>query len=58
MALTDGTRPVKVILAMELQALAEERYGMLLPSATDGAVVVERVSDYSVRRLVGAVGFV
>ena len=57
MVLTDGTRPVKVILAMELQALAEERYGMRLPSATDGAVV-ERVSDYPVRRLVGAVGFV
>jgi hypothetical protein len=55
--LTDGNRPVKVILAMELQALAEERYGMLLPSATDGAVV-ERVSEYPVRRLVGAVGFV
>jgi hypothetical protein len=56
-ALTDGTRPVKVILAMELQALAEERYGMRLPSATDGAVV-ETVSDFPVRRLIGAVGFV
>src|SRR3954447_22026149 len=58
-ALTDQTRPVKGILAMAPQALAEERDGLLLPTATaaeDG--VVEGLIVYPVGILAEAVGFV
>jgi magnesium chelatase family protein len=56
-ALTDETRPVKGILAMALQALAEERDGLLLPTATAAEdAVVEGVIVYPVGSLAEAVG--
>jgi len=51
-ALSDEARPVKGILATALQAVAEYRYGLLVPSANaDEAAVVEGVRVYPVGKL-------
>src|SRR4051794_29651477 len=58
-ALTDQTRPVKGILAMAPLALAEERDGLLLPTAAAAEdAAVEGLIVYPVGSLAEAVGFV
>ncbi len=58
LALTGETRPVKGILAMALQALAERRDGLLVPAANAAeAAVVEGLNVFPVGSLAQAVGF-
>ena len=58
LALTGETRPIKGILAMALQAVAEGRDGMLVPTANASeAAVVEGLNVYPVGSLAEAVGF-
>src|SRR3974390_902494 len=58
LALTGDTRPIKGILAMALQAVAEGRDGLLVPVANASeAAVVEGLNVYPVGSLAEAVGF-
>ena len=58
LALTGETRPVKGILAMALQAVAEGRDGLLVPTANASeAAVVEGLNVFPVGSLAEAVGF-
>src|SRR5271157_496494 len=58
LALTGETRPVKGVLAMALQAVAEGRHGLLVPTANAAeAAVVEGLNVYPVGSLAEAVGF-
>jgi magnesium chelatase family protein len=58
LALTGETRPIKGILAMALQAAAEKRAGILVPSANaQEAAVVEGINVYPIGSLAEAVGF-
>ena len=58
LALTGETRPIKGVLAMALQAAAEKRAGILVPSANaQEAAVVEGLNVYPVGSLAEAVGF-
>ena len=58
LALTGETRPVKGILAMALQAVAEDRDGLLVPRANAAeAAVVEGLNVYPIGNLTEAVGF-
>jgi magnesium chelatase family protein len=58
LALTGETRPVKGILSMAIQAVAEGRDGILVPTANAAeAAVVEGLSVYPVGSLAEAVGF-
>src|SRR5262245_16705740 len=58
LALTGETRPIEGVLAVALQAAAEQHDGLLVPSA-DGpeAAVVEGLNVYPVGSLAEAVGF-
>jgi magnesium chelatase family protein len=58
LALTGETRPIKGVLAMALQAAAEKRDGILVPSGNgQEAAVVEGINVYPVGSLAQAVGF-
>ena len=58
LALTGETRPIKGALAMALNAKAEGRQGLLVPTANAGeAAVVEGLDVYPVGSLAEAVGF-
>jgi magnesium chelatase family protein len=58
LALTGETRPVKGVLAMALQAAAEQRDGLLVPAANAAeAAVVEGLNVYPIGSLAEAVGF-
>ncbi len=58
LVLTGETRPVKGVLAMALQAVAEKRDGLLVPSANAAeAAVVEGLNVYPIGSLAEAVGF-
>src|SRR5271154_4776882 len=58
LALTGETRPIKGVLAMALQAAAEKRAGLLVPTANAlEAAVVEGLNVYPVASLAEAVGF-
>ena len=58
LALTGETRPIKGVLAMALQAAAEGRDGLLVPTANAAeAAVVEGLNVYPVGSLAEAVGF-
>jgi magnesium chelatase family protein len=58
LALTGETRPIKGVLAMALQAAAEQRAGLLVPSANASeAAVVEGLNVYPIGSLAEAVGF-
>ncbi len=58
LALTGETRPIKGVLAMALQAAAEKRTGLLVPSANaQEAAVVEGLNVYPIGSLTEAVGF-
>jgi magnesium chelatase family protein len=58
LALTGETRPIKGVLVMALQAAAEKRAGILVPSANaQEAAVVEGLSVYPVGSRAEAVGF-
>ena len=58
LALTGETRPIKGVLAMALQAAAEKRTGLLVPSANaQEAAVVEGLNVYPIGSLAEAVGF-
>ena len=58
LALTGETRPIKGVLAMALQAAAEKRAGILVPSANaQEAAVVEGLNVYAIGSLAEAVGF-
>ena len=58
LALTGETRPIKGILAMALQATAEGRNGMLVPTANGSeAALVEGLNVFPVGSLAEAVGF-
>ena len=58
LALTGETRPIKGILSMALQAVAEGRDGLLVPTANAAeAAVVEGLNVYPVGSLAEAVGF-
>ena len=58
LALTGETRPIKGVLAMALQAAAEKRGGILVPSANaQEAAVVEGLNVYPIGSLAEAVGF-
>ncbi|QEH36954.1 Competence protein ComM [Aquisphaera giovannonii] len=58
LALTGETRPIKGVLAMALQAAAEGRDGLLVPTANaPEAAVVEGLNVYPVGSLAEAVGF-
>ena len=57
-ALTGETRPIKGILVMALQATAEGRNGMLVPTANGSeAALVEGLNVFPVGSLAEAVGF-
>jgi hypothetical protein len=57
-ALTGETRPIKNVLAMALQAAAEQRAGLLVPSANASeAAVVDGLNVYSIGSLAEAVAF-
>ena len=56
--MTGETRPIKGVLAMALQAAAEKRAGILVPSANaQEAAVVEGLNVYPIGSLAEAVGF-
>ena len=58
LALTGETRPIKGILSMAIQAVAEGRDGLLVPRANASeAAVVEGLNVYPVGSLAEAVGF-
>src|SRR4051812_24804870 len=58
LALTGETRPIKGVLAMALQAVAENRDGLLVPAANGPeAAVVEGLNVYPIGSLAAAVGF-
>jgi len=58
LALTGETRPIKGVLAMALQAAAEMRDGLLVPTANAAeAAVVEGLNVYPIGSLAEAVGF-
>ena len=58
LALTGETRPIKGVLAMALQAAAEKRAGLLVPTANASeAAVVEGLNVYPIGSLAEAVGF-
>ena len=58
LALTGETRPIKGALAMALEAAAEGRDGLLVPSANAAeAAVVEGIAVYPIGSLAEAVGF-
>jgi len=58
LALTGETRPINGVLAMALQAAAEKRTGLLVPTANgQEAAVVEGLNVYPVGSLAEAVGF-
>jgi magnesium chelatase family protein len=58
LALTGETRPIKGVLAMALQAAAEKRAGLLVPTANAmEAAVVEGLNVYPIGSLAEAVGF-
>ena len=58
LALTGETRPIKGVLAMALQAAAEKRAGLLVPTANaPEAAVVEGLNVYPIGSLAEAVGF-
>ena len=58
LALTGETRPIKGILSMAIQAVAEGRDGLLVPRANASeAAVVEGLNVYPVGSLSEAVGF-
>ena len=58
LALTGETRPIKGVLAMALQAAADGKDGLLVPSANaPEAAVVEGVNVYPIGSLAEAVGF-
>jgi magnesium chelatase family protein len=58
LALTGETRPIKGVLAMALQAAAEQRTGLLVPTQNgQEAAVVEGINVYPVGSLAEAVGF-
>ena len=58
LALTGETRPIKGILSMALQGVAEGRDGLLVPRANASeAAVVEGLNVYPVGSLAEAVGF-
>ena len=58
LALTGETRPVKGILSMAIQAVAEGRDGLLVPTANAAeAAVVEGLNVYPIGSLAEAVGF-
>jgi magnesium chelatase family protein len=57
-ALTGETRPLKGVLAMALQAVAEKRDGLLVPAANaPEAAVVEGLNVFPIASLTEAVGF-
>jgi magnesium chelatase family protein len=58
LALTGETRPVKGILSMAIQSVAEGRDGLLVPTANAAeAAVIEGLDVYPDRSLAEAVGF-
>jgi magnesium chelatase family protein len=58
LALTVETGPIKGFLATALQAAAEKRDGLLVPTANASeAAVVEELNDYPIGSLAEAVGF-
>jgi magnesium chelatase family protein len=58
LALTGETRPLKGVLAMALQAAAENRDGLLVPAANaPEAAVVEGLNVFPIASLAEAVGF-
>jgi magnesium chelatase family protein len=58
LALTGETRPIKGVLAMALQAAAEKRDGILVPSANASeAVVVDGLNVFPIGSLAEAVSF-
>ena len=58
LALTGETRPIKGVLAMALQAAAENRDGLLVPAANaPEAAVVEGLNVIPIASLAEAVGF-
>ncbi len=58
LALTGETRPIKGVLAMALQAAAENRDGLLVPAANaPEAAVVEGLNVFPIASLAEAVGF-
>jgi len=58
LALTGETRPVKGILSMAIQAVAEGRDGLLVPTANAAeAAVVEGLNVYPIGSLAEEVGF-
>src|SRR6202023_1732861 len=57
-SITGETRPIKGVLAMALQAVAEKRTGLLVPTANaQEAAVVEGLNVYPIGSLAEAVGF-
>jgi len=58
LALTGETRPIKGILSMAIQSVAEGRDGLLVPTANAAeAAVVEGLNVYPIGSLAEAVGF-